>query len=87
MLAQLPTLSKTLEKQLEATLTGGKATRDEMRLISDATRDVIKGGVLRLRPKGKTVTGRVTLLGLGEKALRVTGITRRPRIGGSGGRI
>jgi hypothetical protein len=33
------------------------------------------------------VTGRVELLGLGEKALRVAGATRRPRIGGSGGRI
>ena len=87
MLAQLPKLAAAFDKQLVATLAGGKATKDEMRLISDATRDVIKGGVLRLRPKGKTVTGRVTLLGLGEKALRVTGITRRPRIGGSGGTL
>jgi hypothetical protein len=58
-----------------------------MRLISDATRDVIKGGTIRLRPNSKTVKGHVELLGLGEKALRVAGTTRRPRISGSGGRI
>lgn len=87
MLAQLPDIAKTFNKRLEATLLGGKATRDEMRLISDATREVITGGTIRLRPKKKWVTGRVKLVGLGEKALRAVGTTRRPRIGGSGGRI
>jgi len=87
MVAYLPKLVAALEKRLEATLTGGKATRDEMRVISDFTRELIKGGSIRLRPNGKTVKGRVELLGLGEKALRVAGATRRARVGGSGGRI
>ena len=47
------------ERRLAATLTGGKATRDGMRLISGATRDLIKGGAIRIRPKNRTMTGRV----------------------------
>lgn len=87
MLAQLPKIAAMFDKRLEATLTGGKATRDEMRVISDATRELIVGGVIRMRPKNGTMTGRVDLLGLGEKALRVAGTTRRARVSGSGGRI
>ncbi|MGH8250670.1 MAG: recombinase family protein [Steroidobacteraceae bacterium] len=87
MLAQLPTIAEMFDKRLEATLTGGKATRDEMRVISEATRELIVGGCIRMRPKGKTMAGSVDLLGLGEKALRVAGTTRRARVSGSGGRI
>jgi len=58
LLAQLPQIAATFERRLAATLTGGKATRDEMRLISGATRDLIKGGAIRIRPKNRTMTGR-----------------------------
>lgn len=87
LLAQLPSIAKTFDKRLEATLTGGKATRDEMRMISDATRQLIKGGVIRMRPKKKTLTGWPEFLRLGEKALRVAGATRRARVSGSGGAL
>ena len=84
MPAQLPKIAATFDKRLAATLISGKATRDEMRVISDATRELIVDGVIRLRPKGKALTGSVDLVGLGEKALRVAGTTRRPRVSGSG---
>jgi hypothetical protein len=46
LLAQLLERAKSFEKLLEAILTCGKATRDERRLISDATLNLIKGGTI-----------------------------------------
>lgn len=54
-----------------------------MGVISEATRELIEGGSICLRPRKKRVEARVELLGLGV-VLRVADAARRRRIGGSG---
>jgi len=47
-----------------------------MRTNTEATRDLIEGGTIRLRPCPEGVTGRMVLLGIGTRALNLTGSTR-----------
>lgn len=87
LLAKLPGFAAEFERQLQATLTGRVLTKDEMRTVTEATRQLIEGGTIRMRPCKEGVKGRVPLVGFGSRVLRLGGTARGPRVSGSGGRI
>jgi len=80
-----PTFSREFERQLESALLGRALTKDEMRAANAATRDLIEGGSIRLRPCREGVTGPVELLGFGSRVLHLEGTARGRRVRGSGG--
>jgi hypothetical protein len=85
MLARLPKFATDFERQLEETLLGRGVDKHGMRTITEATRDLIEGGSIRMRPCKDGMTGPVELLGLGSRVLRPEGTARGARVRGSGG--
>jgi hypothetical protein len=73
---------------LNAMLLGRAASKDEMRALTDATRQLIKGESIRLRPCMERVKGRVELAGFGSRVLSLKASARgTTRVRGSGGPI
>ena len=83
----MPKFAADFERQWEAVLLKGAVTKDEMRTITEATRQLIEGGTIRLRPCKEGVKGRVVLHGFGSRVLRLGGTARGTRVSGSGGAL